>query len=204
MEQPAWVRFVKTDPGRFLVNTIALCPALAKRLENASLVGDATATGNYSYRSEHMVGDRYILLGDAYAFVDPVFSSGVMLAMQSAFMGADVVEACLRNPTRAAELKRNFEKSANHALRHFSWFIYRMTRPAMLALFMAPANRFRIQEAILSLLSGDLYRGTPIYRSLFAFKAIYYVTSAFKLRQTIRAWRASRRSLRVPKSEHAG
>ncbi len=201
---PEYLRTRKTDPGRFLVDTIALCPALAKRLKNASLVSDATATGNYSYRSEHMVGDRYILLGDAYAFVDPVFSSGVMLAMQSAFMGADVVEACLRDPTRAAELGRSFEKSANHALRHFSWFIYRMTRPAMLALFMAPANRFRIQEAILSLLSGDLYRGTPIYRSLFAFKVIYYVTSALKPRQTIRAWRASRRSLRVPKSEQAG
>jgi flavin-dependent dehydrogenase len=201
---PEYLRARKTDPGRFLMDTIALCPALAKRLENASLVSDATATGNYSYRSEHMAGDRYILLGDAYAFVDPVFSSGVMLAMQSAFMGADVVEACLRNSEKAANLKQSFEQSVNHALRHFSWFIYRMTRPAMLALFMAPANRFRIQEAILSLLSGDLYRGTPIYRSLFAFKIIYYVTSAFKPRLTIRAWRAGRRSLRVAKSEHAG
>ena len=148
-----------------------------------------------------MIGDRYILLGDAFAFVDPVFSSGVLLAMQSAFMGADVVEACLRNPAKAAELKQSFEKSVRHALRHFSWFIYRMTRPAMRALFMAPGNRFRIQEAVLSLLSGDLYRGTPIYRSLFAFKIIYYATSAFSFKQSIRAWRATRRSLRALKPE---
>jgi flavin-dependent dehydrogenase len=201
---PEYLRARKTDPNSFILDTIALCPPLAKRLENASLVADATATGNYSYRSEHMTGDRYILLGDAYAFVDPVFSSGVMLAMQSAFLGADLVDAHLRNPAKAHESKRNFEKSVHHALRHFSWFIYRMTRPAMLALFMAPSNRLRIQEAILSLLSGDLYRGTPIYRSLFAFKVIYYITSARMFRQTIRAWRASRRSLRVPKSEHAG
>ena len=126
-----------------------------------------------------------------------------MLAMQSAFMGADVVEACLRNPARATKLKRSFEKSVNHALRHFSWFIYRITRPAMLALFMTPSNRLRIEEAILSLLSGDLYRGTPIYRSLFAFKVFYYVTSIFTLKQTIRAWRASRRSLRALKPERA-
>ena len=198
---PEYLRARKTDPDRFLLDTIALCPALARRLEDASLVANATATGNYSYRSEHMTGDRYILLGDAYAFVDPIFSSGVMLAMQSAFLGADVVEACLRNPANAAALTRSFEKSVNHGLRHFSWFIYRMTRPAMRALFMAPSNRLRMREAILSLLSGDLYRGTPIYRSLFAFKVIYYVTSAFMLRKTIRAWRASRRSLRVPKLE---
>jgi flavin-dependent dehydrogenase len=198
---PEYLRARKTDPDRFLLDTIALCPVLARRLEDASLVGNATATGNYSYRSEHMAGDRYILLGDAYAFVDPVFSSGVMLAMQSAFLGADVVEACLRNPAKAARSKRHFEKSVGHALRHFSWFIYRMTRPAMLTLFMAPSNRLRIREAILSLLSGDLYRGTPIYRSLFAFRVIYYATSALMFKQTIRAWRASRRSLRVPKPE---
>jgi flavin-dependent dehydrogenase len=200
---PEYLRTRKTDPNSFLLDTIALCPALAKRLVDASLVNDATATGNYSYQSQRMTGDRYILLGDAYAFVDPVFSSGVMLAMQSAFLGADVVEACLRNPARAVAQKQYFEKSVRHGLQHFSWFIYRMTRPAMVALFMAPSNRFRIQEAILALLSGDLYRGTPIYRSLFAFKVIYYVTSAFRFKQTFRAWRTSRKSLRVLKVERA-
>lgn len=200
---PEYLRTRNTDPSSFLLETIALCPTLSKRLENASLIADATATGNYSYESRHMIGDRYILLGDAYAFVDPVFSSGVLLAMQSAFMGADVIEACLRNPAKSAELKQSFEKSVRHALRHFSWFIYRMTRPAMRALFMAPGNRFRIQEAVLSLLSGDLYRGTPIYRSLFAFRIIYYATSAFSFKQSIRAWRATRRSLRALKPERA-
>ena len=151
-----------------------------------------------------MTGDRYILLGDAYAFVDPVFSSGVLLAMQSAFMGADVVEASLRNPAKAEKIRRNFEKTVRHALRHFSWFIYRMTRPAMRTLFMAPGSRFRIKEAVLSLLTGDLYRGTPIYRHLFAFKVIYYVTSVFNLKQSVRAWRAARRTSRELAAERAG
>jgi len=201
---PEFLRTRKTDPGSFLLETIALCPALSKRLEAARLVTDATATGNFSYQSRRMTGDRYILLGDAYAFVDPVFSSGVLLAMQSAFMGADVVEASLRDPAKAEKIKRNFEKTVRHALRHFSWFIYRMTRPAMRSLFMTPANPFRMKEALMSLLAGDLYRGTPIYRSLFAFRILYYVTCAFNPKQTIRAWRSSRKSLRVLKPERAG
>jgi flavin-dependent dehydrogenase len=200
---PDYLRMRKTDPSSFLLETIALCPTLAKRLEDASLVADATATGNYSYESRHMIGDRYILLGDAYAFVDPVFSSGVLLAMQSAFIGADVVEACLRNPAKAKELERRFEKSVLHALRQFSWFVYRMTRPAMRSLFMTPANPFRMKEALMSLLAGDLYRGTPILPSLLAFKTLYYVTCALNPVQSFRAWRATRNSLRALKPERA-
>jgi flavin-dependent dehydrogenase len=46
-----------------------------------------------------MSGDGFLLIGDAYAFVDPVFSSGVYLAMQSATKGADLVDQLLENNT---------------------------------------------------------------------------------------------------------
>ncbi len=197
---PEYLRTRHSSPSEFLLQTIALCPALNARLTNARLLTEATATGNYSYDASHMGGERYLMVGDAYAFVDPVFSSGVYLAMRSAFLGADVVEACLRNPAAAPRLKRRFERSVRHGLRHFSWFIYRMTRPAMRTLFMAPRNYFRMKEALLSLLAGDLYRATPIYGSLFAFKMLYYATSALQAAASLRAWRANRRALRAVRS----
>jgi flavin-dependent dehydrogenase len=188
---PYYLKSRKADPSTFFLETIAMCPPLARRLENARLVAPATATGNYSYESSgsHLVGERHIMLGDAFAFVDPVFSAGVFLAMNSAFLGADVVDATLRAPARAPAARREFERATRHGLRNFSWFIYRMTSPAMRTLFMAPRNNLRMQEALLSLLAGDLFRGTPIYRSLRAFKAIYYITSALTFRQSIAAWR---------------
>jgi flavin-dependent dehydrogenase len=194
---PEYLRTRRSDPSDFLLQTIALCPELNARLEHARLLTNATATGNYSYDSSQMTGDRYLMVGDAYAFVDPVFSSGVYLAMRSAFLGADVVEASLYQPAAAAQAKRRFEKSVRHGLQHFSWFIYRMTRPAMRTLFMKPRNHLRIKEALMSLLAGDLYRRTPIYASLFAFKVLYYITSMLQAGDTIRAWRASRRTLRA-------
>ena len=194
---PDYLRTRRSDPSDFLLQTIALCPELNARLARARLLTNATATGNYSYDSSQMTGERYLMVGDAYAFVDPVFSSGVYLAMRSAFLGADVVEASLRQPAAAARAKRRFEKSVRHGLRHFSWFIYRMTRPAMRTLFMAPRNYLRMQEAVLSLLAGDLYGGTPIYRSLFAFKILYYATSVLQAGSSIRAWRANRQALRA-------
>ena len=194
---PEYLRNRSNDPSKFLLETISLCPSLSARLEQARLLTDATATGNYSYDSDRMIGERYLMVGDSFAFVDPVFSSGVYLAMHSAFMGADVVEACLRDPASAPESQRRFEKSVRHGLHHFSWFIYRMARPAMRTLFMAPRNHFRMQEAVLSLLAGDLHRRTPIYRSLFAFKVVYYITTVLQFGSSIRAWRASRNTLRT-------
>lgn len=197
---PEYLRTRDSDPRHFLLQTIALCPALQDRLENARLVTDVSATGNYSYDSRQMTGDRYLMVGDAYAFVDPVFSSGVYLAMRSAFLGADVVEARLRDPAKAAQATRRYRKAIDHGLRHFSWFIYRMTRPAMRNLFMAPRNVFRIQEALLSLLAGDLFGKTPIYPSLFAFKVLYYLSSMLEPRANFRAWRARRHALHASHS----
>ena len=201
--KPAYLRTRTGDPNQFLRDTIALCPALATRLENASLIGDATATGNYSYVSRQMAGERFMLIGDAYAFVDPVLSSGVFLAMQGAFAGAEVVEACLRQPKSTKRHIRRYEKAVRHGLDHFTWFVYRMTRPAMRRLFMAPRNHLRMREALLALLAGDLYRGTPIYRSLLAFKAVYYLTSVSMLRQSISAWRNDRAALKANGREAA-
>ena len=64
-----------------------------------------------------MQGDRYIMVGDAFAFVDPVFSSGVYLAMNSGFRGADVVDGCAEIPRGAPALNRAFEKATRRGVR---------------------------------------------------------------------------------------
>lgn len=58
-------------------------------------VGRYRVTGDYSYRSEHCASDGLLLVGDAFAFLDPVFSSGVLLALKSGEMGADAADAAL-------------------------------------------------------------------------------------------------------------
>jgi len=194
---PQYMKTRRTDPATFFRDTIALCPALADRLRDARLVNEVTATGNYSYQAERMRGERYIMIGDAFAFVDPVFSSGVMLGMNSAFLGAQAVDAWLHDPSAADAPMRRFDREVRHGIRSFSWFIYRMTGPGIRALFMQPNNRLRMREAVVSLLAGDLFRGTPIHSSLTAFKAVYYVTSLFNLRASLAAWRERRRAVRV-------
>ena len=181
----------------FFADTIALCPGLADRLQGARLIDDAVhATGNFAYSATRSSGDRHLLLGDAYAFVDPVFSSGVHLALVSAFAGAELVATRLDHPAAAAGARRRFDVLMKKGPREFSWFILRMTNPALRQLFMVPANPLRVKEALLSLLGGDIYGKTPIWFSLAAFKALYYLNSALNWRQTWAALRARRRNIR--------
>jgi 2-polyprenyl-6-methoxyphenol hydroxylase-like FAD-dependent oxidoreductase len=198
---PQYMKSRRTDPQQFLLQTIALCPALAERLRDARLVSSVTATGNYSYTATHPSGRNYLLLGDAFAFVDPVFSTGVMLAMQSAFVGADTIETCLDRPREARRALKAFDASTRRGLRTFSWFIYRVMTPALRHLLMNPTQRLRLQPAILSVLAGDIFRGTPLGLRLAIFKAVYYLFSLFTPRRTVMAWKNRKQAIREPGAE---
>ena len=76
------------------------------------MISDVRVTGNYSYTCERMGGPGWVMVGDAFAFVDPVFSSGVYLAMHSGKQAAALVDAVLREPAREAALQPAF--SAAH------------------------------------------------------------------------------------------
>ncbi len=173
----------------FFDDTIAMCAPLAERLAGAERVSEVEATGNYSYASDLCQGDNFILLGDAFAFIDPVFSSGVWLAMNSAATGVEVVEARLREPAREPSRRREFDRVMRRGPKQFSWFIYRVTNPTMRDLFMGPSNALRMKSALLSVLAGDIFGRTPLAGPLAAFRAVYYAFSFLNLRRSIAAWR---------------
>lgn len=194
-----WPYHMKSRQGRpleqFLFDNIDTVPELKRRLADASLVRDVQATGNFSYSADRTHGDRFLLVGDAFMFIDPVFSSGVMLAMQSGVFGAEAIDTVLREPARAKQALKAYDRQVRHGPKEFSWFIYRITKPVMRDLFMGPRNIFRVKEALISLLAADIYRGTPIWRSIATLKGIYYITSLARLRHSLRDWWAHRRKV---------
>ena len=158
----------------FLHEAIALCPSAAARMRNAALVMPVQATGNYSYRSEVMAGEGWLMVGDAFAFIDPVFSSGVCLAMASGELAADAVHTWLDDRRAAAPALRRFQKKVRGAIGSLSWLIYRINDPVMRDMFMAPSNRFRMREGLVSMLAGDVHRRPHLRVPVLAFKACYY------------------------------
>jgi flavin-dependent dehydrogenase len=187
-----WPNYLKTRTGSlqdFLLQSIALCPPLAERLRDAKLVSEVEAAGNYSYDCKKSHGPNYFLIGDAYTFVDPVFSSGVMLAMNSGATVADTIHTCRTEPKKAKSALKRFDALMRHGPREFSWFIYRVTNPTMRELFLGPRNILRMEEALLSLLAGDIYGRTPIWTSLRMLKIIYYIGSVLNFGRTLTAMR---------------
>jgi flavin-dependent dehydrogenase len=189
---PYYMKSRKKPLREFFLETLAMCGPLAERLEGAELISDVEATGNYSYSCSQPYGENFLLVGDAYAFVDPMFSSGVMLAMTTAATAADTVDICLKEPARARAAWKNFDRVSRLGTKQYTWFIHRVTNPTMRDLFMGPRNVLRMKEALMGLLAGDIYGDTPIWSSLRAFKATYYIVSLANLRRSIAALRRRR------------
>jgi flavin-dependent dehydrogenase len=81
------------------------CPAVRDRVKTAARATGYFATKDYSYRATKVAGDGWVLVGDAFGFLDPLYSSGVLLALRSGEMAADsIVEGLRKGDTSAAEL----------------------------------------------------------------------------------------------------
>ncbi|HUI99136.1 MAG TPA: NAD(P)/FAD-dependent oxidoreductase [Usitatibacter sp.] len=187
-----WPYYMKSraKPLReFYLDTVAMCPELADRLSKAELVAGPEATGNYSYRCTSCQGENYVMVGDAFTFIDPVFSSGVMIAMTSGFAAADVVHARLADRAAEAKARKRLDYVMRVGPKQFSWFIYRVTNPNLRDLFMSPSDKFEMKKALLSILAGDVFRDTPIRRGLLGFRFVYYVYSLLHPRRSLREWR---------------
>jgi flavin-dependent dehydrogenase len=174
-----WPEYMKTRGGRsqeqFLEDTLRDAPAIWGRMQHAQRASDVHVEGNYSYYSSRIGGKGWIMVGDAYCFIDAVFSSGVYLALSSAEKAANIVDAVLDNPARERALQKAYANEIDRGIRRFAWFIYRFTFPKMQQLFNNPRNFWGVQQAITSMLSGDVYHNRSVVIRLFLFKTIYWL-----------------------------
>ncbi|HVT58449.1 MAG TPA: NAD(P)/FAD-dependent oxidoreductase [Thermoanaerobaculia bacterium] len=83
------------DLQRVFDEEVARCPPLQPRLAGARRVMDFLATRDFSYRSRQIAGDGWVLVGDAFGFLDPIYSSGVLLAFSSGEFAADAILGAL-------------------------------------------------------------------------------------------------------------
>jgi len=104
-----------------------------------------------------------------------------------------------RRPANRSPARR--DTSASSIRSRFFWLIFRMTNPDHRDLFMGPKNLLRMEEALVSLLAGDLFRRTPIQWSLRAFKILYYINNLAHPWRSFNAWRRRRCAIRDRQDE---
>ena len=193
---PSYLKQRRGENESFLMNTLLAVPQIAARMQDATRVAPVHVTGNYAYGCTRMYGSGWVMAGDAYAFVDPIFSSGVYLAMDSAEQAANVVDAALREPAREATLQAAMARRMDRGLRWFTWFIYRFNTPVMKHLFANPRNAWQVEQAVISMLAGDVFDNPAVIRRLRVFRVIYALTTLQQLPDALRGWLRRRRAAR--------
>jgi len=95
----------RTDYAQTYEEEVGLCSAVKDRVASAKRITGYFATKDYSYRSSQVAGNGWVLVGDAFGFLDPLYSSGVLLALKSGELAADaIVEGFEKGDTSAAQL----------------------------------------------------------------------------------------------------
>ncbi len=144
------------DPAVTLDEEIELCPGVQRRLEGAERVSKVYVTADFSYRSRRIAGDGWVLAGDAFGFLDPVYSSGVMLALRSGEYAADAVhEALLAGDVSGARLGRFGPRLAAgmHTIRQLVYAFY--DRNFSIGRFVRKHPEFK--DHIVRILIGDVF-----------------------------------------------
>ncbi len=95
----------RAKPGDVFTRQLGQCPALTDRLTDASRIGAVHVAREFSYHTSRSAGDGWVAVGDAWGFIDPIYSSGVYFAMKSGELAADgIIDGLCRGDTSESQL----------------------------------------------------------------------------------------------------
>ena len=141
----------------FFERAIAEQPLVRNRIGAGRRVSQVYTAADFSYRSERLTGDRWLLAGDAAGFIDPVFSSGVFLAVLAGEQAADVLHEVLDHPKRARRLFRHYERLVNRAMDVYLRFVESWYGgKEFIEVFLTPTELLQIPPAVNAVLAGNI------------------------------------------------
>ncbi|MEX2375968.1 MAG: NAD(P)/FAD-dependent oxidoreductase [Dehalococcoidia bacterium] len=153
-------RQFKGNPDAFFTKNVESNLGLARAMRNARRINDFKQEGNYSYCLSRFSGDGYVILGDAARFVDPIFSSGVSVAMHGAKFAAGAIERAIVSGCSQSEAFREYEAKTRAGVAIWYEFIrlYYKLLPMFTRFIRSPEHRL----GVLRLLQGDVYDRTEV------------------------------------------
>jgi flavin-dependent dehydrogenase len=151
------VRGFTGTPAGLYAEMIRRCPGVAGGLTRAERITAVYREANFSYVNAPVVGDRFVAVGDAITFVDPIFSGGVYIALRTAQLAAEAILAAFRDGRFTARRFRRYERRVARGVAPLLRFIHKYYEPAFFDLLMRPQTRFGMYEAVLNVLSGGSF-----------------------------------------------
>jgi flavin-dependent dehydrogenase len=148
------------SPEAYFWEAVQQSPCQQARLEGARKLNEWQMTADYSYLYKDFCGARHFLCGDAAAFIDPVFSSGVYLALESASSAADaIIGAKARNRACLCPREQDcYTNSLKKRIKVMQRLIENFYDDDGFAVFMNPSNRFDLFAAVNSIVAGNTHQ----------------------------------------------
>ena len=138
-----------------LAHYLADTPAVVPLLEQARRISPARFDADYSYLATRIAGDRWVAVGDAAAFLDPIFSTGVLLAMQGGLDAAEAIDVGLQAGDLSARAFARYERLVRKRYHHFRRFAVGFYDPAFREMWYNPQRRLGLYGAIVAVLAGN-------------------------------------------------
>jgi flavin-dependent dehydrogenase len=171
-------RTVKAWTGELdglLDSMIARSRGVSGDLAGAVRVTPVYSQANFAYENSPVVGDRFVAVGDAIAFVDPIFSGGVYIALRTGQLAAAAILDASRAGDFSARRFADYARQVRAGLDPLFKFIHKYYEPSFMDLFMHPRNTFGLYEAVLNVLSGGNWVTSP-WRVRVALRILYGIT----------------------------
>lgn len=156
-------------------------PVLRRFMDNAERASPMHTTGDFSYFNQRLVGHRLIRVGDAAGFLDPIFSSGVFLAMWSGELAADTVAGALTEGVPRRGPFEDYEVRMRRVTRRYWRMVEAYYTWPFMELFLQPRRRFDLPAAVNALLAGELEPGWNIRWRLALFFLLVRIQSIWPL-----------------------
>jgi flavin-dependent dehydrogenase len=168
-------RALKKSPEEALEHFIEKSPEMRERMQGARRVSQVHSISDYSYRNSRFTGDSWMLAGDAAGFIDPIFSTGVFLAILSGEQCADALHAVLENPGKKARLFRDYEKNLSRVMRKYLRFVEAWYRPEFIEVFTNPVEHLNLVGAVNASLAGDIGRSFALWWRMEVFYLVLFL-----------------------------
>jgi flavin-dependent dehydrogenase len=158
---PDLVKRVGVPANRMLAWAVARCPVVRERMRAAT--GDATndVLADFSYTCRPYAGPGYFLIGDAAAFLDPIFSTGVTLAMMSGVEAARKTMAVLKGEVSPARARAAYVRFIDDGSRPLWRLIRRFYEHSFRELFLNGTGPLGVHRAVISILAGQVFPRPP-------------------------------------------
>ncbi len=166
---------LKLMPEAVLEQSIHGQPVIAEQMRAARRVSPVHSAGDYSYRHSEFAGERWLLAGDAAGFIDPIFSTGVFIAIMSGERAADTLHAVLEKPARREVLFARYARRLNRVMDMYLDFVRGWYQHEFIEVLSSPTQHLQLAPAVNAVLAGNIAASFAIWWRMKLFYLVVYL-----------------------------